>query len=106
MVGEKCVSRTKKKKVVFLYCCVVFLEILIKFSENSRSKMVPDLKGERLAVGGPLLNTFFVHVGGRKPSDLKNAERPESCIYLVKNLQNQIMINIWRLTCSSICPGL
>lgn len=50
---------------------MVFLEILIKFSENGRSKTVPDLKGERLAVGGPLLHAFFVHVGGRKPSDLK-----------------------------------
>lgn len=40
------------------------------FSENSRAT-VPDLKGERLAAGASLLHAFFVHVGGRKPSDLK-----------------------------------
>lgn len=40
------------------------------FSENSRST-VPDLKGDRLAAGGSLLHAFLVHVGGRKPSDLK-----------------------------------
>lgn len=63
-----CIQDGKKKKKMY---CVVFLEILFRFSENGRSKTVPDLKGERLAVGGLLLHAFFVHVGGRKPSDLK-----------------------------------
>lgn len=54
-IAEKCVSGEKKKKCCFSFCVVVIFQAISKFFENSRSKRVPDPKGESSALTARLL---------------------------------------------------
>lgn len=90
-LAEKWVSRKKWPKLFFFFF-VLWVKEWVNFSENSRKKMVPDLKGARSVNTHSLLHSFLVHIGWGKPSDLKHETADIALKSVCPPLPHQIVI--------------